>query len=154
MILEEIAKYEDQPPFGATDKCMAAHFRQHPLGRSVLGTTRSVGALTPEQMRGYFAERYSPGNMVLVASGNIDFDRLVADAQRSCGGWAPFETRTRHAPRTSPPMAGKYCTKSLPHSNTSCRLPTDRRRKMRIDTPAGCWPRSWATIPAAACSGN
>ncbi len=98
VILEEIAKYEDQPPFGAMDKCMAAHFRQHPLARSVLGTTRSVGALTPEQMRHYFAERYSPGNMVLVASGNVDFERLVTDTQRSCEGWSPFETR-RITPR-------------------------------------------------------
>ena len=92
VILEEIAKYEDQPPFGAADKCMAAHFRQHPLGRSVLGTTRSVGALTTQQMHRYFAERYSPGNMVLVACGNVDFDRLIADAEKSCGNWQRFST--------------------------------------------------------------
>lgn len=93
VILEEIAKYEDQPPFGATDKCMAAHFRQHPLGRSVLGTTRSVGALTTAQMHRYFAERYSPGNMVLVACGKVDFEQLIADAQKCCGSWEPFPTR-------------------------------------------------------------
>lgn len=100
VILEEIAKYEDQPPFGAADKCMARHFRQHPLGRSVLGTTASVGALTPEQMRSYFDERYSPGNMVLVASGNVDFDRLIADAEQTCGNWKRFETQ-RATPRAS-----------------------------------------------------
>jgi predicted Zn-dependent peptidase len=100
VILEEIAKYEDQPPFGAVDKCMAAHFRQHPLGRSVLGTTRSVGALTPDQMRGYFEERYSPGNIVLVVSGKVEFDQLIADAQHSCGGWAPFATH-RVTPRAA-----------------------------------------------------
>jgi predicted Zn-dependent peptidase len=98
VILEEIAKYEDQPPFGAADKCMAKHFREHPLGRSVLGTTSSVGALTPDQMRYYFEERYSPGNMVLVASGNVDFERLIADANRSCGKWSSFETH-RITPR-------------------------------------------------------
>lgn len=98
VILEEIAKYEDQPPFGAADKCMAAHFRAHPLGRSVLGTTASVSALTPEQMRRYFEERYSPGNIALVASGNVDFDRLVRQAEETCGQWAPFETR-RDTPR-------------------------------------------------------
>lgn len=103
VILEEIAKYEDQPPFGAADKCMAAHFRQHPLGRSVLGTVGSVGALTPAQMASYFNERYSPGNMVLVATGNVDFDRLVADARRCCGAWNPFSTHrlTPRAPAAS-----------------------------------------------------
>ena len=38
VIIEEIQMYEDQPPFGADDKCRAAHFGAHPLGRSVLGT--------------------------------------------------------------------------------------------------------------------
>ena len=40
VILEEIAKYEDQPPYGAHEKGMAIHFGDHPLGRSVLGTTQ------------------------------------------------------------------------------------------------------------------
>lgn len=92
VILEEIAKYEDQPPFGAHEKCMAAHFTRHPLARSVLGTTASVGALSRDQMLAYFERRYSPKNIALVATGNVDFDRLVEQAARSCGHWQPFET--------------------------------------------------------------
>jgi predicted Zn-dependent peptidase len=38
VILEEIRMYDDQPPFGADDRCRAAFFGQHPLARSVLGT--------------------------------------------------------------------------------------------------------------------
>ena len=98
VILEEIAKYDDQPPFGANEKCMAAHFPQHPLGQSVLGTCDSVTALTADQMRGYFEERYSPQNMALVAAGNVDFDRLVEQASQSCGQWKPFPTQ-RETPR-------------------------------------------------------
>jgi predicted Zn-dependent peptidase len=103
VILEEIAKYEDQPPFGAFEKCMAAHFGDHPLGRSVLGTTASVGALTPEQMRDYFEKRYSPGNIKLVACGNVDFDELVAEAGRRCGPWQRFDVdrKTPRAPEHS-----------------------------------------------------
>ncbi|MCA9141973.1 MAG: insulinase family protein [Planctomycetaceae bacterium] len=97
VIIEEIAKYEDQPPFGAFEKCMAAHFGDHPLGRSVLGTAETVGALTSQQMRAYFEQRYSPGNIVLVASGNVDFDQLVADAERNCGSWTPFKVSREQA---------------------------------------------------------
>lgn len=92
VILEEIAKYEDQPPYGAVEKCMAALFGSHPLARSILGTAESVGALTPEQMLGYFERRYSPGNIVLAAAGKVDFERLVAQTERLCGGWAPVAT--------------------------------------------------------------
>lgn len=97
VILEEIAKYEDQPPFGAHEKCMAAHFGSHPLGRSVLGTTSSVGALSREQMLDYFRHRYSPRNIAVVATGNVDFDRLVSQADECCGSWEPFD-----APRQKP----------------------------------------------------
>ncbi|HJN09810.1 MAG TPA: pitrilysin family protein [Pirellulaceae bacterium] len=100
VILEEIAKYEDQPPFGATDKCMAAHFVGHPLGRSVLGTAESVTALTATQMRDYFNQRYSPGNITLAASGKVDFDALVAQAAKISADWQPFTVR-RETPRAA-----------------------------------------------------
>lgn len=98
VILEEIAKYDDQPPYGASEKCMAAHYGDHPLGRSVLGTVASVGALEPEQMRGYFERQYAPSNIVLAAAGKVDFERLVREAERHCGGWAP-----RAVERAAPP---------------------------------------------------
>ena len=87
VILEEIAKYEDQPPFGAHEKSMAVHFREHPLARSVLGSQETVSALTSAQMRSYFDVRYAPNNMTLAAAGNLDFDRLVQLAEQKCGEW-------------------------------------------------------------------
>jgi predicted Zn-dependent peptidase len=94
VILEEIQMYEDQPPFGAEDKCRALFFGSHPLGRSVIGTRKSITDLTPEAMSEYFRRGYSPGNIVLAGAGRIDFDALVATAQRCCGGW-PSETTSR-----------------------------------------------------------
>jgi predicted Zn-dependent peptidase len=84
--------YADQPPFGADDKIRARHFAGHPLGRSVLGTVESVGGLSVDQMRDYFRQRYSPGNMTLVAGGRVDFARLVELAERVCGKWEPVAT--------------------------------------------------------------
>jgi predicted Zn-dependent peptidase len=102
VILEEIKMYEDQPPFGADDKCRAAHFGRHPLGRSVLGTVDSISALPVEAMRTYFARRYSPANIVLAAAGRIDFDALVGTAEKVCGGWDRVS-----APREITPVASK-----------------------------------------------
>jgi len=101
VIIEEICMYEDQPPYGANEKCMAAFFGPHPLGHSILGTVESIKMLSPEAMRRYFQQRYSPGNMVLVAAGRVDFDALTAQAERTCGHWEPWL-----APRdTSPARA-------------------------------------------------
>ncbi len=87
VILEEIQMYQDQPPFGMDDRCKALHFGQHPLGHSVLGTLDSVGQLPVSAMRDYFRSRYSPGNIALVAAGQVDFDSLVEQAERQCGAW-------------------------------------------------------------------
>ncbi len=100
VILEEIAKYDDQPPFGAYEKSMAVHFGEHPMARSVLGTVESVSKLTPQQMRAYFERRYSPNNMSLVAAGNVDFERLRKQAEACCGAWTP------HAADRPTPRAG------------------------------------------------
>ena len=100
VIIEEIRMYEDQPPFGADDKCRALHYGAHPLSHSVLGTVQSITDLSVDAMRRYFQRRYSPGNIALVGAGRIDFEALVATAERICGSWAPVESG-----RQAPPAA-------------------------------------------------
>ncbi|MGI5831273.1 MAG: M16 family metallopeptidase [Thermoguttaceae bacterium] len=89
VILEEIKMYQDQPPFGVDEKCREHFFAGHPLARSVLGTYESIGNLTVRQMRSYFENRYSPGNVVVAASGAVDFDKLVGDVRQRCESWRP-----------------------------------------------------------------
>ncbi len=99
VILEEIALYDDRPQFYFFDHATRDYFGSHCAGNSVLGTTDSVSAITVEQMRDYFSRRYSPSNMVLVASGNFSWDELQRDAEKYCGSWkdhAASRTLTRH----------------------------------------------------------
>ena len=100
VIIEEIRMYADQPPFGADDRVKAAHFGQHPLSKSVLGTVQSIEALPVEKMREYFERRYSPGNMALVGAGRIDFDDFVKTAEGICGSWKRCEAG-RETPRAT-----------------------------------------------------
>jgi predicted Zn-dependent peptidase len=88
VILEEIAKYEDQPPFGGFERAMEIYFSPRGLGRRVLGTSESITAMTASRMRDYFNSRYRPENIVIAASGNVDFDGLVAEIEKRTGHWA------------------------------------------------------------------
>src|SRR5215212_9620600 len=72
VILEEIQMYLDQPPFGMDDRIKQLHMGRHPLAKSVLGTSQSVGDLTAEQMRNYFDSRYSADNVFVVAAGTFE----------------------------------------------------------------------------------
>jgi len=91
VIIEEIKMYDDQPPYGGYERIMREFYGDHPLGNSVLGTAETVGALTADQMMEYFKAQYSPSNICIAAAGKIDFDALVADVQRCCGGWEAFD---------------------------------------------------------------
>lgn len=114
VILEEIAMYADQPFWVGYEAMMEHLYAGHPLSHRVLGTRESVGALTREQMAAYFAARYSPDNTVLVAAGNLDFDRLVRDAESLCGHWTP--ARPSRAPTRWTPG---HATATLTLKNTA-----------------------------------
>ena len=95
VILEEIQMYDDQPPFGADDICRAAFFAGHPAARSVFGTLDSVRGIGIDQMRDYHRRRYAADNVVLAATGAIDFAELVETAKRICGDWEPCPAAPR-----------------------------------------------------------
>ena len=91
VIKEEIAMYKDLPQFDVMDRCKTLHFKDHPCGHTVLGTEESITALSAEQMRNYFANRYAPNNMVLACCGNFDFDSICSLAEAQCGKWTPSD---------------------------------------------------------------
>ena len=87
VILEEIQMYLDQPPFGMDDRIKQLHMGGHPLARSVLGTSSSIGDLTAAEMREYFDARYSADNVFVAAAGKVDFDALVEQVAKRCRDW-------------------------------------------------------------------
>jgi predicted Zn-dependent peptidase len=100
VILEEIAMYDDSPPYGAMERCMEEFFGSHPLSTRVLGTPHTVGTLDPDSMREYHFQRYAPDNLCLAAAGNVDFDALVKQAEKLTKNWKPGNfQRTRFTPQ-------------------------------------------------------
>ena len=97
VILEEIAMYLDDPGHRLYEKLMEAHFGNHPLSMSILGVPESIQKLERKQMSEYFKSRYGPGNMVMAATGCLEFDQIVELAQKYCGAWPHID-----APRNQP----------------------------------------------------
>ncbi len=97
VILEEIAMYLDDPGHRLYEKLMDVHFGNHPLSMSILGTAESIQKLERDQMARYFKQRYGPGNMVLSATGRLDFGEVVRLAEKYCGAWPHVD-----APRQQP----------------------------------------------------
>ena len=89
VILEEIGMYEDRPQWRLQDTIIETYFGSHPLGFRVLGTNETIGALPVEDMRAYFQDRYSPDNITVAVTGQIEFDRVLESVQSIAGGWKP-----------------------------------------------------------------
>ncbi|MEZ6081671.1 MAG: pitrilysin family protein [Pirellulaceae bacterium] len=87
VILEEIAMYDDQPPYGAFERVTELFFGDHPLSTRVLGTTETVSDMLATQMKDYHRSRYTRENMFLVASGKVDFTQLVEYVAEATANW-------------------------------------------------------------------
>lgn len=71
VIKEEIAMYRDQPAQHVQEVLNAITWQNHPLGRSITGTNRSLDSIHRKQLTQFFRGNYLAANTVLVAAGNI-----------------------------------------------------------------------------------
>ncbi|MCC6661068.1 MAG: insulinase family protein [Phycisphaerales bacterium] len=89
VILEEIAMYKDEPNWVLSEEAVDRHYRGHPLGYRVLGLPETIQAMTAQQMKDYFEQRYSADNTVVAFAGRLDFAAAVSAVGRWCGSWTP-----------------------------------------------------------------
>jgi len=82
VVLEEIAMYEDTPQELVHDLFSEAVFDTHPLGRPVIGTAEVISTVSRRAVAAYHRARYTTGNVVVAAAGNISHERLVSLLQR------------------------------------------------------------------------
>jgi predicted Zn-dependent peptidase len=77
VVLEEIRMHLDTPDDLVHSAFSAALWSQHPLGREVLGSAASIGAMPRDAVHGYYAHHYVAENLVVVAAGNVLHDEVV-----------------------------------------------------------------------------
>ncbi|WP_420394577.1 M16 family metallopeptidase [Acuticoccus sp.] len=83
VILQEIGAAEDVPEDRAFDALPEAAFRGQPLGRRILGTRASVGAVSADALRTFFEAHYTAPAMTVVAAGRVDHAAFVDAAARA-----------------------------------------------------------------------
>ncbi|MGH2506560.1 MAG: M16 family metallopeptidase [Ktedonobacteraceae bacterium] len=87
VIINEIARSEDQPYNLAFRRMMQVYFADHPLGHDVLGSRESIQAMQVGQMRKYWEQRYAANNLILSIAGNFDWEQVVRLVEKQCGHW-------------------------------------------------------------------
>jgi len=77
VILEEIKIDEDNPDVLVHELFTQNFWKDHPLGKPILGTTATVGRLDQQSLFAYHSDRFHGGNIVFSAAGNLDHDQFA-----------------------------------------------------------------------------
>lgn len=103
VVVEEIAMYEDSPGELIADYLVRSIFGSHPLGKSVLGTSEIIGAVSLDRVRGYHSGHYTLPNMVVAAAGNVEQEQLVELAEKHLAGGNDEQAVAQLAPAAAVP---------------------------------------------------
>jgi predicted Zn-dependent peptidase len=82
VILEEIKMDEDNPDYLVHEIFTQNFWKDHPLGKPILGTKETVKRFERQPVLEAYTHRFAPGNIIVSAAGNLDHDRFVELATR------------------------------------------------------------------------
>lgn len=77
VVVEEINLHQDTPDELVHDLFAQHLWKNHPLGRSGLGDTKTVRSFTQTDVKDFFSRNYMLDNMVIAAAGNLKHEQIV-----------------------------------------------------------------------------
>src|SRR5438105_9439424 len=77
VILEEIKMDEDSPDYLVHEIFTQNFWKDHPLGKPILGTKETVRKFEQQTLFDYYGTFFYPGNMLISAAGSLNHDHFV-----------------------------------------------------------------------------
>ena len=101
VIKEEIKMYLDMPGQLVYDDFSSTIWKNHPLGRSVLGTFDSVDGISEKDLIDFRKNNYTPNNTVISVAGNISHNDVLKCVEKHLAKWSSRGTVTKLKPFSS-----------------------------------------------------
>ncbi|MES2809800.1 MAG: pitrilysin family protein [Bacteroidota bacterium] len=76
VIQDEIASYLDQPEEAIQDDFEELLYKDHPIGKNILGTTDTVASLSRDDMQQFIATNYNTNEIIFAVIGDYDFKKV------------------------------------------------------------------------------
>src|SRR5438270_7382157 len=77
VILEEIKMDEDNPDYLIHEIFTQNFWKDHALGKPILGTKETVRSFEHERLFNFYRQRFAPNNMIISAAGNLNHHAFV-----------------------------------------------------------------------------
>lgn len=98
VILEEIKMDEDNPDYLVHEIFTQAFWKDHPLGKPILGTKETVRRFERDTLCNFYGQRFHGSNMIFSAAGNLDHDAFVEQVTRRFESLPAGESLTVQVP--------------------------------------------------------
>jgi len=89
VIVEEIMMYRDQPEHVVQEMLLENMWRDHELGRPLIGTPETLKAITRDQIIAFKRKKYAPDATVLAFTGKVNHDECVSEVAKLMGRIRP-----------------------------------------------------------------
>src|SRR5437868_622300 len=77
VILEEIKMDEDNPDYLVHEIFTQNFWKDHPLGKPILGTKDTVRRFERDAALDFYKQRFAPGNLIICAAGHLKHEQFV-----------------------------------------------------------------------------
>jgi len=95
VILEEIKMDEDNPDYLVHEIFTQNFWKNHALGRPILGTKETVKRFAPAPVRKLYSERFVPSNIIVSAAGHLKHEQFVKLVVGHFEGMKPGKNKFR-----------------------------------------------------------
>ncbi len=102
VIVQEIGAAQDTPDDVVFEHLNELCYPDQPMGRSLLGTAKTLRSFNRDSLRGYLSTHYRGPDMVVAAAGAVDHEQVVAEVEKR---FASFEATSGPKPQAA--MFGK-----------------------------------------------
>jgi predicted Zn-dependent peptidase len=112
VVLEELKMEADNPEYVVHELFSNNFWKDHPLGKPILGTRETVKRFSREKIDGYYRRFYVPSNILITAAGNLDHSRLLELVR------GRFESLAANGSVPSSPAPSTHARLSLRHKKS------------------------------------
>ncbi|MBB4076693.1 putative Zn-dependent peptidase [Bartonella fuyuanensis] len=92
VIFQEIGAAHDTPDDIVFDHFTETAFRHQALGRSILGTAKTIQSFTSADLHEFINKQYSADRMIVVAAGAVKHENFLQEVERRLGTFRSYST--------------------------------------------------------------
>jgi predicted Zn-dependent peptidase len=113
VVIEEMKMYRDSPDDYIFEEFSSQIFKNHPIGRPIIGYENTVSGFTRQDLLDYIGSRYQAPNLLVAVAGNVNHEEVVKLVQEHVNVDSSGKLINNEQPMTDYQPDSKILTKQI-----------------------------------------